>query len=146
MTYLFSKLDKEGHFVVGTRRDNSRMNALHISGILTTTELAKSVSMFPVYNEKKEQILDVGDDLTKHCIENNLKYFCCKSTENDNTLICKPPFSFFSVDRTVNDDGEVIFLHLGRGTPKQLGAYAKPNRVYFDEWVDFVKENILFED
>jgi len=147
LKFLFDKVDKQGYSVCGFVKDNQRMSAIHISGLLTKTKIAKDVSMFPVYDSYTgKQIADVGDLLTGHCRNNDLKYFCCRNTHNDEDLqgICKAPFDgLYFVDRALNDQDEVIFLHLGRGTPKTFGSYHKANRLNLRGWADFVEDNIL---
>ena len=144
MEFLYSKL-LEGNSIAGTVLDNTRINAVHISGLLTTTELAKSVSLYPVYKDDKI-ILDVGDTITQHCREKALKYFCCRNTFNDESheQLCKEPYkSLHHIDRALDSDNNVIFSHLGRGSSKTLGVYWKANRMNLDGWVDFVESNIL---
>lgn len=144
MEFLFSKLN-EVRPLVGTVMDNIRINAVHISGLLTYTEIAKKVDMFPIYKNGK-QMVDVGDLLTDYCRNNNLEFYCCQNTHNDLELekICKYPYDeLLHVDRAFNEEGEILFLHLGRGAPKTLGTYSKNNRVKLDDWSTFVEKNIL---
>ena len=143
MNFLYSKISEKCK-LSGTVLDNVRINAVHVSGYLTTTEIAKNMPLYPVYKNNL-QIKDVGDGATEYCRKNNLQYFCCQNTENDDILVelCKEPYKGFRVDRALNDDNEVIFLHLGRGTPKAMGTYTKQNRIYLDDWVKFINANIL---
>ena len=125
--------------------DNSRINALHISGVLVKTDIAKKVDMYPVYNEG-EQLLDVGDSITQYIRDNNLNYFYCRNTHNNESYIdlCSDIYkSLQFVDRALDDDNNVIFLHLGRGSLKTLGTYWKANRATLDDWGEFVENNIL---
>ena len=143
MKYLHTKI-QEGNHLVGTVLDNSRIEAVHISGLLTYSEIVKSVDHFPTYDEVGRQILDVGDVLTQYCRDNNLDYFCYRNTENYNIDpdSLPSPYDDFPVDRSVDDDGEVFFLHLGRGTPKTLGSYSKLGKVYVQDWVKFAGINL----
>jgi glycosyltransferase involved in cell wall biosynthesis len=145
MNFLFSKLNDKCK-LAGTVLDNVRINAVHVSGYLTTTEIAKSSPLYPEY-KNGIQTKDVGDGATEYCRKNNLRYFCCQNTENDDILVelCEEPFRSFRVDRALNDDNEVIFLHLGRGTPKAMGTYTKQNRIYLEDWVKFINMNVLNE-
>ena len=43
----------------------------------------------------------------------------------------------------LDSDNNVIFLHLGRGTPKTLGTYWKANRLTIGGWINLVESNIL---
>jgi molybdopterin-guanine dinucleotide biosynthesis protein A len=133
----------EGYKLIGTSVDPSRIKAIHISGLLADTSLAKSVSYFPErYNEKV--IHDVGDLLTKKCREEQIPHFKFKNTFNNPWLnpVVNEPFKDFNVDRCLDSNGKVMFMHLGRGIEKQFGCYDKPNRVYFPQWVWFC-ENII---
>ena len=145
MNFLYSKFT-EGNSIVGTVLDNARINAVHISGLLTTTEIAKSISLYPV-RDNDTMICDVGDTLTKYCRENNLEYFCCRNTHNDGQLsvLLDDKYAPFHVDRALNDNDEVIYMHLGRGAEKLAGNYSKPNRVYYNDWVEFVTNTVLCE-
>jgi hypothetical protein len=145
LSFLVEKLQNEDYSAAGYVLDNTRINALHISGILVPTIIAKSVSMFPVYKDGK-QILDVGDIITQHCRENELKYFYCRNTHNNESHVedCGGLFKTLNgVDRALDSDNNVIFLHLGRGTPKTLGTYWKANRLTIGGWINFVESNIL---
>ena len=60
MKHLVERVQKENYSAAGYVLDNDRIKALHISGILVETKIAKTVSMFPMY-ENGDQILDVLD-------------------------------------------------------------------------------------
>jgi hypothetical protein len=144
LDFLIEQLDSNT-VAAGYVLDNCRIGALHISGMLVKTKIAKSVDMRPVY-DRNTQVLDVGDSITQYCRDNDLKYFSCKNTHNDESLQedCEQPYkSLQFVDRAFDSDDNVIFLHLGRGTPKTLGSYWKSNRMGLKEWVGFVKTHIL---
>jgi len=145
LRFLVDKMKKDDLAAAGYVLDNARINALHISGILVKTEIAKAVSMYPVY-EGERQILDVGDSITQYCREKGLEYFSCRNTHNDESHVelCEDPYKELDyVDRAFDDDGNIIFLHLGRGTPKTLGSYWKSGRVTSDGWSNFVETKIL---
>jgi glycosyltransferase involved in cell wall biosynthesis len=142
MKHLYSKIE-EGAVMSGTVKDPTRIKAIHISGVLLQADIAKRVKMFPHYKGDK-MMLDCGDLLTVHCDLHQLKYTCCKNTFNTPEIIANiDRFKSFLVDRAVNDKNEVIYMHLGRGDEKRKGTYNKPNRVYHNEWIDFIKENVL---
>ncbi len=145
LDFLLDKMDNEGCAAAAFVLDNSRINALHISGILVDASLARSVSMYPVYKDG-QQTLDVGDSITRYCRDNNLKYFCCDNTHNNSFLEenCYAPYNELShVDRAFNSKQEIIFLHLGRGAPKTMGTYSKDGRITLDNWAAFIEKNIL---
>jgi hypothetical protein len=139
---LFDKIVREDYCVAGFRKDNTRIGAIHISGLLTTRSMVTDIDLYPVGGGS---ILDVGDSLTKYCIDNGLKFFSCRNTHNNPKIEQELDFPFsglHDVDRALSDDNEVLFLHLGRGTQKTHKTYYKPNKVTIEEWVDF-GENFL---
>lgn len=126
----------EGYQLIGTERYPSATgeNCFHCSGIFAAADVAKQAN----YDSKK---IDACDDLTFWCREHKIKRMCFRNTFNmpslANTLQDK--YCNFHVDRCVDDDGNVIFLHLGRGIPKTNGSYKKPGRVYLREWLSFCR-------
>ena len=58
-----------------------------------------------------------------------------------NQITPTSPLRYLSVDRSFNDDGEVIFLHLGRGIRKSYGKHR--SGVTPEEWVIFANEHLL---
>tara|TARA_R110001583_G_scaffold16272_13_gene66734 strand:- start:15958 stop:16719 length:762 start_codon:yes stop_codon:yes gene_type:complete len=135
---IFKKAE-EGHELIGTSTDPSRIKAIHQSGFLAKTSLAKSVSYYPVRVEGS-MTHDVGDLLTQKCRDSSISYTCFRNTFNAPGLVeenLSSPFKDFHVDRCLDSSGNVMFMHLGRGIEKQFGRYSKPNRVYFPQWVEF---------
>jgi len=142
MSFLYSKIE-EGCVIAGTVLDNVRIKAVHISGMLIKSEIAKSVEFDPINDDYGNQIMDVGDNWTQYCKDNDLKYYCCNNTHNENVGEIPEPYTNFHSDRAVDDDGNVIFLHLGRGTRKTLGEYSQPGKTLHVDWVEFVEREIL---
>jgi len=170
MRYLFNKVKKEGYSLCGFQHDEhpDRIFAAHISGILTKTEIAKTVSLRPSSGSIP---MDVGDSLTKYCRDNDLKYFICENTKIDhlaNPKINKwfdgtyienhrngsdwyeknvpSPFKSSSSVKSFDDDLNVVWMHLGRGTPKARGNYSKANnknKTSADQWTIFADEYIF---
>ena len=128
----------EGNVLVGTVLDPARINAVHISGLLIKTDLAKNIDIMPVHKNGK-MILDVGDSYTQHCRDNNLPHFCFPNTFNDHSLVdtLEEKYRTFHVDRSIDPQGNVMFMHLGRGIEKTHNTYRKPNRVYLPGWYEF---------
>ena len=142
MRFLFDKITKEDYSIAGFCRDNERINAVHVSGILTTRHIITGVDLYPTGGGN---ILDVGDSLTKYCIDNDLGYFSCRNTHNNSEIEQELYFPFnnlHNTDRALSDTNEVLYLHIGRGTPKTHKTYHKPNRMTIEEWVE-VGENLL---
>jgi len=142
MDFLYTKI-QEGHSMAGTGIDNGRINATHISGLLIKSDLAKQINLYPVKNEKNEMILDVGDNWTKYCRDEGLSIYNCKNTQNGNIENLPELYTTFQVARAVDDSGNVIFLHLGRGSIKNLGVYNRPGKTTTAEWSRFINKNIL---
>ena len=141
---IISKAE-EGNVLVGTSLDGGRINAVHISGLLIKSEIAKKVDIMPVYEDNK-MIMDVGDSYTKYCRDNNLPYFCFPDTHGGGASIdnLEEKFRKFHVGRTIDDDGNVMFMHLGRGIEKTHNTYRKPNRPYLPDWYEFCSK--ILED
>lgn len=139
---MFKKIEG-GYRMVGTGLDNTRIKACHISGVLVETDIAKSVEMFPIY-VNGQMIMDVGDDITKYCRDNDIKNCCFQNTFNsfDENKLADHRYKGFRVNRSVNENGDVLFMHLGRGIPKSQGTYKKEGKVYFEDWVKFCNEVI----
>jgi hypothetical protein len=141
-TFFHEMLRKkaEGFKLIGTVLDPARINAVHISGFYVEKSLIESSDIMPVY-EGGVQILDVGDSLTKKCRDENIPYFCFKNTFNNYELSSSisKAFKDFHVDRSVDKNGNIMFMHLGRGIPKTQNKYNKPNRVYLPDWYSFCK-------
>jgi hypothetical protein len=139
---LVSKCN-DGFSVVGTRFSNSpiEINPLHISGLLADVNLSKMVKYAPRY-KNGIQFLDVGDSLTQYCVQNKIKTYCFRNTYNSQDLIdvIEEKYRGFCVDRCIDDFGNVIFMHLGRGIPKTNGTYQKPNKVALNDWVEFCRK------
>ena len=46
------------------------------------------------------------------------------------------------VDRAINDQSKVIFMHLGRGVDKSVGLYKKKNKTTVSQWIEWGKKNL----
>jgi len=130
----------DGAKAVAMARDKhpNRIHALHILGLLTETSIVKNIDLDPKY-KNNVQVMDVGDDITRYCRDNNLKHYCFDNSYNNLELseMLNAPYNDFLVLRSINDDGNVIFMHLARGISKMKGTYRKPNRVTITDWQKF---------
>ena len=108
-------------------------NCYHCSGIFVHRNILKAAD----YSKKK---VDAAEDLTFYAREHGIPRHCFQNTLNDPSFSAQH-YEDFRVDRCIMD-GEVTFLHLGRGIPKTRGTYSKPGRVYLKEWLGFCKEMI----
>ena len=126
---------------VGLLIDNARINAMHISG---------TIFSYDVYSKYKADVrpnlphIDVGDDITQKIRDNNFKYQFCRNSHNDEKVINHiSPDSVFKnmpCDRTIDDENNVIFAHLGRGRAKSDQTYNKANKTTADQWINNIKQ------
>ena len=113
-----------------------RVKALHCSGLLVKADIFKNVSMLPVFPQ-----IDTADLLTVHCRENNLKMKLFRNTYNDPVLVevCDSPFKELGktcgVDRCLDRENKVMFIHQGRGTTKYVGNYFSPQKIMTNDWL-----------
>lgn len=139
--FLFTKIS-DGYEIIGTMRDNIRINALHVSGIFLKSDLLKSINTYPIY-KNGDLALDVGDTITEYARNNNIKHISMNNTMNDKGLYSKinNPYNLWGPDcgvcRGVNDSNEVIFLHLGRGTPKYQKTFSRAGKKTTEDWIAY---------
>lgn len=144
LSFLHSKLtDTIG--AAGVRLDKVRTpeGVLHILGCLINFQLFRKFNLnfwphLPQY--------DVGDRITITLRSAGYDIFSCRNTlwEPDlvETIPMSSPFRFLHVDRAFDDEGNVIFLHLGRGIKKSSGGH---NRGITPEaWLEFANTHLLF--
>ena len=88
---------------------------------------------------------DVGDRVTVALREAGYEVFACDNTLwkpiLEEKIPASSPLRQFHVDRSFDDDGNVIFLHLGRGVRKSIGAHRRGTTA--DEWIRMVSERLL---
>jgi len=147
MDSIYNKI-QEGYEMVGTRFDNpesQRIGAIHASGMLINTGLAlKTPSVYPEWDEEtRSWKLDVGDAFTRYFRQNDLKYFCFRNTHNRNVdFELSSPYNQVTFDRVVDDDNNVIYMHLGRGSLKENFGHTKRGKNISD-WKNFIDREIL---
>ena len=137
LRFLRSKLDGRVR-AAGVRMDRSRTpdGVLHVLGYLVDFQLFRRLGLdfFPDLPQ-----LDVGDRVTVALRQAGYDVFACPNTlwqpELAERLPAGSPFRELSVDRSLDDDGNVIFLHLGRGVRKSTGEHQKGTTT--DEWLRF---------
>jgi hypothetical protein len=88
---------------------------------------------------------DTGELYHEYCRRNNINTYTFKCSLNDGSIneTLSAPFKDFHVDRTINDNNEVLYLHLGRGMTKIRGQYHKKGRILYSGWKSFIENNIL---
>jgi len=143
LSFLMSKLDERVRGAA-VSHDPARINAMHASGFLFDFSLFRPLNMsflpsLPDY--------DVGDLVAIRLREAGYDYYVCKNTFNHPETIelidPSDPLREMYCDRVFNDDGNVIYLHLGRGTPKATGIYNKPGKTYPEQWISYAEEHLL---
>ena len=143
LSFLRSKI-RNGVAAAGVRMDTARTpeGVLHVLGLMVDYRLFRQLGLdfFP-----RLPRYDVGDRVTVALREAGHGVYACRNTLHDKALAgampAESPFRDFDVDRAVDDDGRVIFLHLGRGTSKALGTHVK--KIMPDQWVGFARDHVL---
>ena len=145
LSYLQSKLSQQvraASMVQDTAE--GRIRALHVSGLLFDFTLFHELGM-SFYPQPPR--LDVGDRISAVLRAHGYGEFVCRNTFNEPELVEwipeDDPLRRIHADRAFDDDRNVIFAHLGRGTPKATGHYKKPGKTYPEEWVRFAREVVL---
>lgn len=140
LTYLHNKM--KDYKLAAFLRDNIRINAAHVSGFMFDRKFFenKNVGFWPASKPTR----DVGDEYSYYMQQNNLPYFVCPCTHNDPSLdkqVFKnnPVLNGISGDKCLDDKGNVLYIHVGRGTVKMLGHYNKKNKTSYKEWIKFAE-------
>jgi len=146
LAYLRSKLN-DSVAAAGVRMDVGRSpeGILHILGCLLDWQRFRQLHLgfwpqLPRY--------DVGDKVTVSLREAGYEVFACRNTiwqpELVATLPSSPPFAELSVDRALDDDGHVIYLHLGRGVLKSAARSGVQSKgVTAQDWIRFADTYLL---
>jgi hypothetical protein len=128
----------------GVRMDTTRTpeGVLHVLGYMVNFQLFRSLNLsflpdLPQY--------DVGDLVTVDLRRNGFDVFACRNTlwqpELESIISPSSPLREFHVDRSFDDKGNVIFLHLGRGVRKSLGVHNKGTTT--EQWISIAEEFII---
>ena len=143
LSFLGQKLG-DGIAAAGVRMDSSRTPGgdLHILGCLVDFQLFQKLELgfWPALPR-----FDVGDRVTVALREAGHEVFSCGNTFCEPELLkqipATSPFRRLHVDRSFDDDGNVIFLHLGRGIRKSTHDHAKGPTA--EEWISFAHQHLL---
>jgi hypothetical protein len=114
-----------------------RVGALHCSGLLVRSDIFKQVSLMPDLPK-----IDTADKLTLFCREKELKTKLFRNTYNNLDLvdICDSPFRELGkacgVDRCLDSNDRVMFIHQGRGTTKKLGENLASGKLSTEDWIN----------
>jgi hypothetical protein len=143
LSYLRGKLSERVR-ASGVRMDTARVKdgVLHVLGYLVDYQLFRQLKLdfFPQLPD-----YDVGDRAIVRLRQAGFDVFACPNSLWDDklldTLPRQSPYRTLHVDRSFDDSGRVIFLHLGRGVRKSSGEQA--NGATPEEWIRFADENLL---
>ena len=146
LSYLKSKLNDEVK-IAGVRQDRERVKAMHQSGFIFNFELYKELGLSFMHNMP---VYDVGDQITSGLLANGYKYFVCKSAFNNPEaieLLDKETYPDslreYIFDKCFDDDGKLIYLHLGRGTREHRDAFLKEKQLSKEGWISLINGYFL---
>jgi len=143
LSFFFKRYD-DGNRVVSAMSDNSRINAPHTCALLTDRKFVSGLSLFPVIIDN-EMTHDVGDTISQKCRDLGLKEYVFRNTHNNkdiNSLISDNDFAEFDVVKSINENNDVIIMHLARGTTKYHGQYKKSGGERLPAWINFLKSKL----
>lgn len=115
---------------------------LHPLGFIVDFQLFRRLGLdfFPALPQ-----YDVADRVTVRLREAGYRVFACPNTFNSPELAeripSESPLRGLPVLRALDDQGQVIFLHLGRGVRKTTGEHRKG--VTAEEWLTFARQYLL---
>jgi hypothetical protein len=145
LEYVLSKVNTKVRGVgMIADADKHRIGAMHQSGFLFDFNLYKPLNMdMSAYIGKN---IEPGDDVTLKLRQADYDIFICKNTFNDSGLIERipgeDPLRYMNCDRIFDDQWNIIYLHLGRGTMKSEDKYHSKSRLTARQWVDFAKGSL----
>ncbi len=127
----------------GVRLDKTRTpeGVLHVLGYMVDFREFKRLNLdfFPELPD-----LDVGDRVTIKLREAGYQVFSCSNTvwqpELASRIPSSSPFRELHVDRAFDDEGNLIFLHLGRGVRRSSGLHSKGTTA--EEWISAVDKHL----
>jgi hypothetical protein len=128
----------------GVRLDTARApeGVLHVLGMLVDLRLFRSLAL-DFYPDLPRY--DVGDRVTVSLRQAGYSVYACRNTLWEHELVgqipaCCPVRNLY-VDRSFDDAGNVIFMHLGRGVRKS--STQRVSGTSAAEWIRFAEEHVL---
>lgn len=147
LSFLKSKLNDKVK-IAGVSRDKIRVNAVHQSGFLIDSALCRrlELSFMPSMPD-----YDDGDGITLGLRHYGYDSYSCKNTfNNPETFVwlnspVYPDFlrEYTRFDRCFNDDRELIYLHLGRGTKMFRDLFTQEMQMSKKDWIHNVRRYFL---
>lgn len=146
LSHLIGKLDGRVA-AAGVRMDRARTSegVLHVLGYAVDFQRFRSLNLdfFPDLPQ-----YDVGDKITVGLRAAGYDVHACRNTFSNPELVESippdSPFRSLHVDRVFDDEGNVIFLHLGRGVAKSDGRHSLSTLP--DQWMQFCEDNLFAPD
>lgn len=142
LSYLISKFDKEVR-AVGVRMDTKRVKegVLHVLGYIIDFQLFRQLNLSFLPDLPK---YDVGDKAIVNLRKAGYKTFATPNTLWDKKLInyIKLPYKNLRFDMSVDEEGDVVFMHLGRGILKSNSS-RKDKRKSIERWIRFSEKNLV---
>ncbi len=143
LSFIKSKLNNKVA-AAGVRLDRARTKEgiLHVLGYMVNYQLFKKLQLsflpqLPQY--------DVGDLVSIRLRNAGYDIFACSNSLWDDKLVATlpldSPFRSLHVDRSFDDAGNVIFLHLGRGIQKSSGKLMKGTTS--EAWIEFANDQLF---
>jgi hypothetical protein len=104
------------HRSVGVRLDVARVRALHVLGMMFDFRLFVPMRLSFMHRLPE---YDVGDGISVALEKAGYEPWACRNTHSTpalaQELLAESPWGDLNVDRAFDDQGRVIFAHLGRG-------------------------------
>ena len=143
LQFLLSKLnDSVRGVAVATH--TSGLVAMSASGFLFDFRLFRSLKMHFLPNMPH---WDAAELVTAKLNEAGYRWFVTESTRNFSELVERipetDPLRYLYSDRSFDDNGDVFFLHMGRGSVKVTGQYHEPGKTYPKQWIEYAEEHLL---
>ncbi len=145
LPFLKSKLNDKVK-IAGVSQDTARVHAIHQSGFLFDFRLYKELGMSFMHNMPE---YDVGDMITLRLRENGYGEFFCQNTFNRpanaeflNTGEYPDFVRKYRMDKSFDDDRNLIYMHLGRGTAKNRDEQ-KEGRMTKQDWINCINHYYL---
>lgn len=144
LAYLLSKFDEKTG-AVGTLLDKFRVpeGVLHVYGYIIDFQLFQKLGLTFLPDLPA---LDVGDKAIVDLRKAGYNIFSTPNTFRDaktlEAISEKSPFRNINVCRSVDDQGDIIFMHLGRGVPRSQGQNVTAERSV-EIWESFIRKYLL---
>jgi hypothetical protein len=151
LSFLLSKL-RGNVRVAGMTRDRTHVHAVASNGCLFDLVLFRALNLDMLSNIRQARTTsapeyDTGDLITLCFRRAGYEEWVCRNTYNDPELVaCIPaeqPLRHMEVTRCFDDEGALIYAHMGRGVRKAAGTYHGRGKAYPGQWIRFAEEHLL---